>query len=82
MKNFLKIIELQTLTILQIDTEGYDYNLLKLFPFDKFQPSIIHFEHGLPNKIMSIEEMSEINSMLFGYGYKAIMKEYDCIAYK
>ncbi len=74
--------EVTRVDLLQIDTEGYDYNLLKLFPFDQFQPSIIHFEHGLPNKIMSIEEISEVNTMLLGYGYRTIMKEYDCIAYK
>ncbi|MEY8768502.1 FkbM family methyltransferase [Francisella philomiragia] len=68
--------------LLQIDTEGYDYNLLKLFPFEKYQPSIIHFEHGLPNSIMTIEQVSEINMLLLKLGYKTIMKEYDCIGYK
>ena len=74
--------DIKNIDLLQIDTEGYDYNLLKLFPFDKFQPSIVHFEHGFPNKIMSIEQISEITSLLLNYGYKIIMKEYDCIAYQ
>jgi len=72
----------KNIDLLQIDTEGYDYNLLKLFPFERFQPSIIHFEHGLPNKIMTIEQVSEIVSMLLNFEYKIIMKEYDCICYK
>lgn len=82
---FEKLFEdynVDNIDLLQIDTEGYDYNLLKLFPFDKFQPAIIHFEHGLPNKIMSIEQVTEINSILLALGYKIIMKEYDCIGYK
>lgn len=68
--------------LLQIDAEGYDYNLLKLFPFDKFQPSIINFEHGLTYHIMTQDQLSEIISMLISHGYKILMKEYDCIAYK
>lgn len=82
---FEKLFEdynVKNIDLLQIDTEGYDYNLLKLFPFEKFQPSIIHFEHGLPDKIMTIEQVSEITSLLLSFGYKTIMKEYDCIGYK
>jgi len=67
---------------LQIDAEGYDYTLLKLFPFDKFQPSIIHFEHGLRHENMSINQLYEIITMLLNYNYKIIMKDYDCLAYK
>lgn len=81
-EKLFKDFRVSNIDLLQIDTEGYDYNLLKLFPFDSFQPSIIHFEHGLPNKIMSIEQISEITSMLLSFGYKTIMKEYDCIGYK
>lgn len=82
---FEKLFEdynVKNIDLLQIDTEGYDYNLLKLFPFEKFQPSIIHFEHGLPDKIMTIEQVLEITSLLLSFGYKTIMKEYDCIGYK
>lgn len=81
-EKLFKDYDVKNIDFLQIDTEGYDYNLLKLFPFEKFQPSIIHFEHGLPNKIMNIEQISEITSLLLSFGYKTIMKEYDCIGYK
>ncbi len=73
---------IKRIDLLQMDTEGYDYTLLKLFPFDKFQPSIIHFEHGLRHEIMSIKEINEIISMLLNYSYKIILKDYDCLAYK
>lgn len=81
-EKLFKDYSVKNIDLLQIDTEGYDYNLLKLFPFEKFQPQIIHFEHGLPNKIMSVEQMLEITSLLLNFGYKIIMKEYDCIGYK
>lgn len=32
------------LDLLQIDTEGFDAELIKMFPFDESRPSIIHFE--------------------------------------
>jgi len=81
-EKLFKDYNVSNIDLLQIDTEGYDYNLLKLFPFEKFQPSIIHFEHGLPNHIMTHEQITEIISILIGYGYKIIMKQYDCIGYK
>ena len=37
--------EISKLDLLQIDAEGYDFELLKIFPFTKVVPKIIHFEH-------------------------------------
>lgn len=67
---------------LQIDTEGYDYDILKLFPFDKFKPKLIHFEHSLENGNMSFEQYDEIHSMLIRMGYRTIMNINDTICYK
>jgi len=33
--------------LLQIDTEGFDFEVIKLIDFDAFRPSIINFEQGL-----------------------------------
>jgi FkbM family methyltransferase len=33
--------------LLQVDTEGYDYEVLKLFDLPLLRPSIVHFEHRL-----------------------------------
>lgn len=32
--------------LLHIDTEGYDYEILKLYPFEIFQPQLVIFEHS------------------------------------
>lgn len=80
--DLLKDYSVKHIDLLQMDAEGYDYNLLKMFPFDKFQPSIVHFEHGLPNQNMSLEQFDEILKMLSGYGYNILLEYYDCIAYK
>ena len=67
--------------LLQIDTEGYDAEIIKMFPFSKFKPKIIHFEHGIDDEIMSQEDFLEISKILLEHKYKLIMKQYDCIAY-
>ena len=36
-----------TLDLLQIDTEGYDLEILRMLDFQQLKPAIIHFEHGL-----------------------------------
>jgi len=80
--DLLKDYSVDRITLLQMDAEGYDYNLLKMFPFDKFQPDVVHFEHGLPNNNMSIAQFEEIVKMLSNYGYNILLEYYDCIAYK
>ena len=34
----------ESIDLLQIDAEGYDYRLLMSFDFDRIRPSILHFE--------------------------------------
>lgn len=78
----IKDYNINRVDFLQIDTEGYDYNILKLFPFDKFKPKLIHFEHSLENGNMSFEQYDEIHSMLIRMGYRTIMNINDTICYK
>lgn len=56
--------------LLQIDTEGYDAEILLNIDFENFRPDIIHFEHGFPNRIMPIHELEKIKSILSKYGYQ------------
>ena len=74
--------DIDRVDFLQIDTEGYDYDILKLFPFDKFRPKLIHFEHSLENGNMSYDQYDEIHSMLIRMGYRTIMNINDTICYK
>ncbi|PPD37082.1 MAG: hypothetical protein CTY18_01855 [Methylomonas sp.] len=67
--------------LLQIDTEGFDFEIIKMIDFAKIKPSIIHFEHGLPDNVMSLDQFKQCACMLIDNGYSIIMKKYDCIAY-
>ncbi|MCX6272517.1 MAG: FkbM family methyltransferase [Bacteroidetes bacterium] len=69
------------LDLFQTDTEGYDYAILKMLDFNTIKPSIISFEHGLPDHIMTQEQFTEIVTLLIRQGYKIITQDYDCIAY-
>src|SRR6185503_18442088 len=44
MDSVLQEYGVERVDILQIDTEGYDYVILKLFDFAKYRPGIVHYE--------------------------------------
>ena len=62
--------------LLQIDVEGYDYEILKLFPFDKFSPTIIIFE----SENLSESDRIECNNWLKAKGYKLRQSGGDTLA--
>lgn len=37
--------KIKKIDLLLVDTEGYDFNIIQMFPFEKFQPKIIQFEN-------------------------------------
>ena len=51
--------------LLQIDTEGYDYEVLKTFPFDSNAPALVCFEHCH----LSESDRTAAVSLMTGYGY-------------
>lgn len=53
------------LDLLQIDTEGYDAEILNLFPFQMIKPKIIHFE----SKHIARVELEKTLDLLINFGY-------------
>lgn len=51
--------------LLQIDTEGFDAEVLKLFPFGKIKPEIIHFE----SKHIPAVQLESTLTRLANFGY-------------
>ncbi len=69
--------QVEWIDLLQIDAEGYDFEILKMFDFGKMKPSIIQFEHfHLP-----IEERNECFRYLASNGYRLATVYGDTIAY-
>ncbi|HEU0157086.1 MAG TPA: FkbM family methyltransferase [Stellaceae bacterium] len=64
--------------ILQIDTEGYDYEILKLVDFNQTRPSLICYEHCNLTKT----EMTAAAELLVEQGYRLTRDNLDTIAYR
>jgi FkbM family methyltransferase len=68
----------QKIDLLQIDAEGYDYEILKLVDFGQAKPTIIHFEHAHLGPL----EKGECIQLLVSHGYKVVTGAYDMIAFQ
>ena len=69
--------DVRYLDLLQIDAEGYDLELLKLFDFDRIRPAIVRFEHRHLDRL----ELDEAFELLACHGYRMVCEEYDTTAY-
>ena len=68
--------EISKLDLLQIDAEGYDFELLKIFPFSKVTPRIIHFEHIHLNEIDRDASLKFLHNL----GYSFVVEYFDITA--
>ncbi|MBS4048709.1 MAG: FkbM family methyltransferase [Alphaproteobacteria bacterium] len=67
---------LQRIDLLQIDTEGYDFELLKAFDFTRHRPAIVQYEcqHLQPQDKAAAEDL------LRSHGYVLSSNDYDTLA--
>jgi FkbM family methyltransferase len=70
-------IPLPRVDLLQVDTEGYDAEILRLFDIKRRRPRIIQFEH----RHLSAVIWNETLSQLIELGYHVAVVEPDTIAY-
>ena len=64
--------------LLQIDTEGYDYEIIKMFDVARRKPEIVHFEH----KMLSERDLNSCLKMFIKLGYLVTQIEgEDTLAY-
>lgn len=68
----------EAVDILQIDAEGYDFEILKMIDFSTFRPSIICYEHTQMTK----GQQEEVADLLVGQGYRFTKDSLDAIAYR
>lgn len=65
------------LNLLQIDTEGFDYEVIKTIDFNNFKPEIISFEHHLLSEI----DQQKCWKLLTDQGYKIQQFKGDTLAF-
>lgn len=78
--NLMSIINEYSLDpdIIQIDTEGFDYEVLSMINFEKIYPKIIHFE----NKHLSKGYSLKASKYLISNGYRIAKSNVDTVAYR
>jgi FkbM family methyltransferase len=69
--------EIADVDLLQIDAEGYDYEIIKTIDFDKVKPRMIHFEH----KHLNARDTGNCVKFLMKNGYQITFSGSDAIAY-
>lgn len=73
----LKKHSIDTLDLLQIDTEGFDFEIIKMLKMDLHKPSIIQYEH----KHLSRSDKSKSAQYLVSLGYQLVFGRYDTMAF-
>lgn len=73
----MRLYGLADLDLLQIDVEGAEWKILKSIPFEKFKPSIIHYEYVH----LSQKDNLKCIRMLEDYGYTLLFDNEDVTAY-
>jgi FkbM family methyltransferase len=68
--------QVENIDVVQIDTEGYDLEVLKLIDFDRWKPALVMYEHAHLNAA----EQAEARTMLERRGYRCVLDEMDTLA--
>jgi FkbM family methyltransferase len=75
--SLLRKHNLERVDLLQIDAEGFDFEIIKMVDFSTVRPAIIHFEHGF----LSREEQEECCRYLNKHGYMVNNNDLNTLAY-
>lgn len=81
LENLLKTNSIAALDLLQIDTEGYDSEIILNIDFTKMKPSIINFEYYIP-QTMTKETFNQVLKVLKENGYEIWQEMNDITAYQ
>jgi FkbM family methyltransferase len=77
LKSLLDKHRVERVNLLQIDTEGFDFEIIKMIDFTRMKPEIIHFENNFLNR----RQKSECSRILGEQNYALLNLGIDTIAY-
>ena len=72
--NFLKQIDIKEIDILKIDTEGYDFNVIKGLGYSIKFVKFIYFEHHFHNMLVKGYNLSDIHNYLIKNNFIKVFK--------
>jgi len=67
----------ETIDLLQIDAEGFDYEIIRSIDFDRVKPAIIRYEH----MVLSQSDRNSCLELLAQQGYRFFLEDADTTAY-
>jgi FkbM family methyltransferase len=77
LNNLLAKHQITRLDLLQIDTEGFDFDIIKQIDFERLRPNLIHFEHIH----LAPEKLRACIDLLKSKGYLLLVEEMDITAF-
>lgn len=63
--------------LLQVDVEGFDAEIIRMFDFERFSPAIVRFEH----RHLSRLDHERAVARLVSHGYRVATNNYDTLAW-
>lgn len=66
---------------LQLDTEGYDYEILEMIDFARIRPAVIKFEHDVPTRRANSQLLAKWVAKFVENDYHVLTLPHDAIAY-
>lgn len=82
LSDILQTQQMSRLDLLQIDTEGYDAEIVLGIDFREIVPQVIRFEHGLQSGTMAWPAFQKVVQTLHENGYELMIETSDAIAYR
>ena len=77
-ETLFKEIGIENVDLLQVDAEGFDSEILRLFNIPARKPAIVRFEH----KHLSIADHEKSIALLVSQGYRVAASGSDTLAYR
>tara|TARA_Y100000031_G_C8196635_1_gene374012 strand:- start:195 stop:908 length:714 start_codon:yes stop_codon:yes gene_type:complete len=71
---FMNSNNIKNIDLLKIDTEGFEYNVLKSLGSRIFDIKLVHFEHHFDDMIIKNYNLSDIHSYLINKGFNKVFK--------
>jgi hypothetical protein len=78
LNTLLKQKDVESPDLLLVDTEGHDDKIIKMFPFQKYRPELVIFEH----KHLTKNKKRSICKKITNYGYSIQETNTDIVALK
>lgn len=69
------------ISLLQVDAEGYDLEIIRSIDFNRVKPLVINFEHRWQYDLIEAGELFSTLRMLINHGYSVVLNGNDALAY-